>query len=127
MHDYHKLIVWQKAHALVLTVLKEMPRSPRRFTSLAGQITRASESVPTNIVEGRAADTDAEFARFLKMSLKSALELEYHLELGTARGMIAKATFHRLRPLIVEVRIMLGALIRKLQDDDRSGPDRIET
>ena len=125
MYDYRRLKVWQKAHELVLDVLKAMPRTPRRFSSLIGQITRAAESVAANIVEGRAADSDAEFARFLKMSIKSATELEYHLHLGSDLGMITTDLFERFRLRIVEVRAMLASLVRKLQDDDRSGPGRV--
>ena len=118
--------MWQKAHELVLDVLKAMPRTPRRFSSLVGQITRAAESVAANIVEGRAADSDAEFARFLKMSVKSVTELEYHLQLGSDLGMITVELFQRFRQRIMEVRAMLASLIRKLQDDDRSGPGRVQ-
>lgn len=125
MHDYHRLKVWQKAHALCLAVIATMPRGNRRTASIISQIIRAAESVPANIVEGRAADTDAEFARFLKIALKSANELEYQLEQAAHRGEISAKSFDALRPRISEVRVLLGAFIRKLEDDDRSGPNRV--
>lgn len=126
MHDYHRLVVWQKAHSLCLAVTAAMPRGSRRTASLISQITRAAESIPANTVEGRAADTDAEFARFLKIALKSANELEYHLELAVGRGLIRTGAFDSLRPRISEVRVLLGAFIRKLSDDDRCGPNRVD-
>ena len=123
MYDYHRLKVWQKAHSLCLAVIAAMPAT-RRASSLISQIVRAAQSIPANIVEGRAADSDAEFARFLKMSLRSANELMYHLELAVERGIIRAATFAALRPRISEVQVLLSAFIRKLEDDDRKGPDR---
>lgn len=125
MHDYHRLKVWQKAHSLCLAVIVAMPRGNRRTASIISQIIRAAESIPANIVEGRAADTDAEFARFLKIAFKSANELEYQLELAVHRGVIKQTVFDSLRPRISEVRVLLNAFIRKLEDDDKSGPNRV--
>jgi four helix bundle protein len=73
------------------------------------QIIKSSESIPTNIVEGRAADTDAEFARFLRVSRKSSGELMYQLESAMERGLIKPATFDRLRVMVVEVQVLLEA------------------
>lgn len=118
MYDYHRLVVWQKAHVLCIDVIAVLPRKAPRTGSLIGQIIRAAESIPANIVEGRGADTDAEFARFLRIAMKSANELEYHLEQAAARGVISRATFEELRPRISEVRVLLGALIRRLRADN---------
>jgi four helix bundle protein len=123
MYDYHRLVVWQKAHSLCLDVVAAMPRG-RRAASLISQIVRSAESIPANIVEGRAADSDAEFAKFLKDSFKSANELLYHLELAVARGLITAKVFENFRPRISEVQVLLNAFIRKLVDDDRKGPNR---
>jgi four helix bundle protein len=125
MDDYHRLRVWQKAHALSLAVAGVVPRRPaRRDGPLITQIIKSAESIPTNIVEGRAADTDAEFARFLGVSLKSSGELRYQLESALERGIIKPAVFDRLRIMIVEVQVLLEAFIRKLHDDDSAGPNR---
>ena len=125
MYDYHRLVVWQKAHVLSLAVIAGMPRKSRRYATLVSQIMRAAESIPTTIVEGRAADSDAEFARVLNVSLKSSNELLYQLETGVGRGMLEPKVFDELRIKIIEVQVLLQALIRKLEDDDRSGPDRV--
>lgn len=90
------------------------------------QIVKSAESIPTNIVEGRMADTDAEFARFLGTSLKSSGELTYQLETAVERGIIPAGVFDELRVRIVEVQVLLEAFIRKLHDDDRSGPNRAD-
>jgi hypothetical protein len=83
------------------------------------EIVRARDSV-----EGRAADSNAEFARFLRVSFKSSNELCYQLETAVSRGLIPAKVFKRFRIQIIEVQVLLDAFIRKLQRDDRSGPDR---
>ena len=124
MHDYHRLKVWQKSHALSVAVLAAMPLKSRRNGPLITQTIKSAESVPTNIVEGRAADSDAEFARFLGVSMKSSNELLYQLETATERGIISTRLFDDFRVRIVEIQVLLDAFIRKLQRDDRSGTDR---
>ncbi len=79
MSDFKKLKVWRKSHALALNVhrvaahLRGTENSPLR-----SQLLRASMSIPTNIVEGSSQHSRPQFARFLKISLNSASELEYH-------------------------------------------------
>jgi four helix bundle protein len=125
MDDYHRLLVWQQSHALALAVAAALPKRPaRRDGPLVTQIIKSSESIPTNIVEGRTADTDAEFARFLKVSHKSSGELNYQLETAAERGVIPGATYDVLRVKLVEVQVRLQAFIRKLEDDDSRGRKR---
>jgi four helix bundle protein len=125
MDDYHRLRVWQKSHALALAVAAALPKRPaRRDGPLVLQIIKSSESIPTNIVEGRTADTDAEFARFLKVSLKSSGELSYQLETAAARRVIPLATYDDFRVKLVEVQVLLEGFIRKLHDDDNRGRKR---
>ena len=79
MSDFKKLLVWQKAHALSLTVdrvSREIRGSP--YASLRSQIFRAATSIPANIAEGRRQESEKEFGRFLRYALNSASELEYH-------------------------------------------------
>ena len=80
MADFKKLLVWQKAHALTLAInhITAGIRGPN-YASLRSQMVRAAMSIPANIVEGRGQKSDKEFARFLRISLNSTSELEYHL------------------------------------------------
>ena len=53
--DTNKLIVWQKAHELVLKtyeITKDFPKDEQ--FGLTSQIRRAAVSIPSNIVEGKA-------------------------------------------------------------------------
>jgi hypothetical protein len=49
----------------------------KRSGPLQTQITRSSEAIPNNIVEGCFAATQKEFARYLDISIKSSGETEY--------------------------------------------------
>ena len=62
------LVVWQKAHEMVLKVYRLTKDFPRSETySLVDQIKRAAYSVPANIVEGHSKNTKKEFLRYLYM------------------------------------------------------------
>ncbi len=75
---------------------------------------RAALSVPTNIVEGRAQSSSRDFIRFLRYSLGSAAELEYHLQVAHEFGLCESKEYELLINEITEVRRMLQGLIRTL-------------
>jgi four helix bundle protein len=80
MKNYKKLNVWQEAMELVEKVYlwsRQLP-SDERY-GLSSQIRRAAVSVPANIAEGSASDSDRGLNRYLRISLGSAFELETHL------------------------------------------------
>ncbi len=85
-----------------------------QYSSFRSQIIRATMSIPTNIVEGREQETEAAFARFLKIALASASELDYHLLAAREIGAIAEGDYLSLSSQVVEVRMMLHGLIRTL-------------
>jgi four helix bundle protein len=91
MKDFRKLLVWEKAHILTLSVYKLTDSFPKEeIYGLTSQIRRASSSVPINIAEGCGRGSDADFARFLLIAFGSASETEYLLllcfELGYLSG-----------------------------------------
>lgn len=111
MQDFRKLNVWHKAHALALNVRRVTKGFPRSgYTSQRSQITRAAESIPTNIVEGCFTSSQKEFARFLEISVKSAGEVEYQLQLAHDSGVLHRRNWQSLTADTVEVRRMLLGL-----------------
>jgi four helix bundle protein len=104
MSDYKRLKVWRKAHALALSahrVANAMRGSVHM--SLRNQMIRAAMSIPTNIVEGRGQKSELEFCRFLRYSLNSSAELEYHLIVAHDVAAISETDFLSLRTQTVEV------------------------
>src|SRR6476646_7880497 len=83
MSDFRKLEVWRLSHALVLNVhgaVKNIRGTD--YASLRSQMLRAGMSIPTNLVEGVGQRGAREFARYIRVSLNSSSELEYHLLLA---------------------------------------------
>jgi four helix bundle protein len=119
--DFKKLKVWRKAHALALNVHRaSLKIRGAQFVSLRGQLTRAAFSIPTNIVEGNGQESPQQFARFVRFSLNSSSELEYHLTAARDVEVMTATDFKSLTSQTVEVRKMLYGLLRHL---DRSRLD----
>jgi four helix bundle protein len=111
MQNYHRLLVWKKAHALAIDVRRATRRFPRTgYGSLQSQMIRAAESVVFNIVEGCGARNPKEFARFLDISIKSTSELECQLELARDYGVLDHRDWQTLTTEAVDVRRMLCGL-----------------
>jgi four helix bundle protein len=124
MQDFRRLDVWRKAHALALDVrriTKDFPRSG--YTAQRSQILRAAESIPTNIVEGCFAASQKDFARFLEISIKSAGEVEYQLQLAHDSGVLGYRNWRSLTAETIEVRRMtIGLRKRVLGKPDTGEP-----
>ena len=115
MGAYRELRVWREAHDLTLSVYKETVAFPKEERyALTGQIRRASVSIPANIAEGCGRAGDRELIRFLRISMGSANELEYHLLLAKDLGLLSTDGYHRLSNSVTGVKQMLSGLIKNL-------------
>jgi four helix bundle protein len=74
----------------------------------------AAESIAFNIVEGCGSASAKEFGRFLDISIKSACELEYQLQLTTDSSLLSAQIVTPLSTETVEVRRMLCGLRKKV-------------
>lgn len=114
MQDYRNLRVWRKSHQLTLAVRRAASRLPRTgYTSLRNQITASAESIAFNIVEGCGSSSGKELARFLDISIKSTLELEYQLKLAMDYGVMDQKEARGLSGEVVDTRRMLCGLRRR--------------
>jgi four helix bundle protein len=115
MQDFRNLKVWEKGHQLTLSVYREITGFPREEVyGLTAQMRQSAQSVPTNLAEGCGRGTDADFARFVQMSMGSACELEYQLLLSRDLSYLKAETYETLNGRTVEVKRMLGALLQRL-------------
>jgi four helix bundle protein len=89
--DHRKLRVFVLADRLVLEVYRVSVQFPveERF-GLRSQARRAALSVATNIVEGSARRTQAEYAHFLNIAGSSATETEYLIDISRRLGFLAE-------------------------------------
>lgn len=117
MSDYKRLRVWRKAHALALNAHRTANRiRGSQYSVFRSQIIRAALSIPTNIVEGREQQSEAGFARFVRIAIGSASELEYHLIAAREIQAISQSDFLSLSTQVIEVRMMLHGLLGSLRN-----------
>lgn len=110
--------VWEKGHRLTLAVYKTTATFPREeLYGLTSQIRRSCASIPANIAEGCGRSGDAELARFLRIAMGSASELEYHLLLAHDLGLLNTLDHERLTEEVTEVKRMLTSFTKKLIAD----------
>ncbi|MCA1716112.1 MAG: four helix bundle protein [Actinobacteria bacterium] len=118
MRDFRELKVWEKGHRLTLAVYKATARFPRdELYGLTSQIRRSCASIPANIAEGCGRGEDAELARFLRIAMGSASELEYHLLLAHDLNLLDTSDYESLTKEVTEIKRMLTSFIQKLTAD----------
>ena len=115
MQDYRKLIVWQKAHHLVLAVYEHTAAFPKHERyGLTSQMRRCSNSVTSNIAEGCGRNSRAQFYSFLEVAVGSAWELEYQLLLARDLQYLNEDAHAQMHHDVEEVKRMLTALLNKV-------------
>jgi four helix bundle protein len=84
---FQDLVVWQKAHQLVLAIYEFTAHFPKSETyGLALQMRKAAVSIPANIAEGFRRRGKADKVRFLNTSESSLEESRYYLILSEDLG-----------------------------------------
>jgi len=105
--SFEDLIVWQKAHKLVLAIYKISEVFPKHeMYGLTSQIRRAAVSIAANIAEGFRKKTKVDKARYLNISQGSAEEVRYYLILINDLGY---AEVQKLTNILNEVSKLLYA------------------
>ena len=123
MADFKKLHVWQRGHALALSVDRACKRiRAKQYSSLRNQIFTAALSIPANIAEGRRKASEKEFVRFLRIAVSSASELESHLIFAHDADILSESEFVSLVSETIRVRKMLYGLIKRVLS---SGPPAV--
>lgn len=116
MKDFRQLAIWQRSHALTLEIYRLTSHFPKEeMFGLTSQMRLAAASIPANIAEGCGRDGDPELKRFMGISLGSACELDYFLQLAGDLGHIPKDEASKLSAEVLEIRRMLGGFIQKLR------------
>ena len=108
---FEKLIVWQRALELANSVHLLTRSFPKEeLYILTSQIKRAADSVVLNIAEGSTGHTEKEFARFLTMANRSALEVVACLHLAKKRNLISSEHFDNYYSELTEIVKMIQGL-----------------
>ncbi len=119
MRDHTKLLAFERADEVAVMVYQLTAGFPKEeMYGLSSQMRRAAVSVPSNIVEGCARETQADYLRFLTMAFGSLRELHYQLTLSKRLGFHCNQDSSLIESKIVETEKMLNGLIRALRQED---------
>jgi len=84
---FEQVVVWQKAHALVLGVYRLTESFPKQeLFGLVSQMRRAAVSIPANFAEGYKKRGRSDKARFMNIAQGSVEEVRYYLILSSDLG-----------------------------------------
>jgi four helix bundle protein len=129
--DFRKLEVWQTSHSLGLAVYRATAKFPSsELYGLTSQMRRVATSISANLAEGCGRQGDPELRRFIRYSLGSATELEYHILLARDLKLLDASTLAELDRPVHQIQAMLLNLSRALivkkgwqgRDPVHSGP-----
>jgi len=108
IRTFRDLIVWQKAHLLVLEIYKITANFPREeIYGLVSQMRRAAVSVSSNLVEGFKRRTVFDSLHFYNLADSSLEELKYQLLLSRDLGYSGDEIYNKINFLTEEVSKLL--------------------
>ena len=109
--NFHNYQVWQDAVSLatlVYNVTAKLPWFEKK--GLCDQLQRAAVSISSNIAEGAARTSDADFAHFLDFALGSAFEVETQLTIAKNVGYMDEVHYDELRDKLQSIERQLNGL-----------------
>ena len=116
--DHTKLHAFELADELALLIYRATARFPREeLYGLTAQMRRAAISVPSNIVEGCARDSQADYLIFLYIAFGSLRELHCQISLSHRLGLLLNDDLSLVEPAVIETEKVLNGLIQSLRVD----------
>ncbi len=113
----HKdLDVYKKSIELVKSVYAITGTFPKdELFGISSQMRRAAVSIPSNIAEGAARQSDREFVHFLYISLGSLCELDTQVDISEELGFIDRQATVDTQTKILTIKQMLIGLIKSVK------------
>ncbi len=116
MRDHTKLRAFELSDEVAVLVYRLTRNFPKEeMYGLTSQMRRAAVSVPSNIVEGCARESQSEYLRFLEIAFGSLRELHYQFNLSKRFGYCCEECGPTTDTKISEAEKVLAALIRSLR------------
>ena len=114
--NFRNYKVWQDAVEYSTKIYQQTDKMPWfEKKGLCDQLQRASVSIGSNIAEGSAKPSNADFARFLDTALGSTYEVETQLLIANKVGYIKDDTYQELLNELIEIERQIAGLIRTLR------------
>lgn len=120
--NFREYKVWQDAVAYASEIYKitqDMPWFEKK--GLCDQLQRAVVSISSNIAEGSAKPSDADFAKFLDIALGSAFEVETQLLISRNVGYIDEKLYNDLLTELNGIEHQLNGLIHSIRQCQGNG------
>lgn len=114
--NFREYSVWNEAvdyATYVYEVTSQMPWFEKK--GLCDQLQRAAVSISSNIAEGAARSTDADFAHFLDFALGSAFEVETQLKISKNVGYLDEEHYQEMIAKLSSIERQLNALISSIR------------
>ena len=116
MRDHRKLRAFELADKLALAIYSATKSFPKEEQfGLTSQLRRATVSIASNIVEGCARSSQADYIRFLDMAFGSVREVAYQLTLASRLGYIDSNVATKLEKQADETARVIAGLLKSLR------------
>jgi four helix bundle protein len=113
MKTHKDLNVWQESIKIVTLIYEKTKTFPKdELFSLTSQIKRSAISIPSNIAEGAARESNKEFLRFLFIAQGSVSELDTQLIIAKTLNLLCQEDYNMLNEKLTDIRKMLTGLIK---------------
>ncbi len=113
---FEDIEAWKVARVLTSEIYDTTAKSGfEKDQSLQRQLRSAATSIMANIAEGFDAVSHAEFSRFLRISRRSATEIQSHLYVALDRKYIGAKDFTRLYEEADRIKRLIGGFLRYLR------------
>ncbi|RLB95290.1 MAG: four helix bundle protein [Deltaproteobacteria bacterium] len=116
MRDHNKLRAFELADEIAVLTYRFTKVFPKEEVyGLSSQMRRAAVSIPSNIVEGCARESQVEYLRYLEIAFGSLRELQYQFGLSRRLGYLNDSDISEYNPKLIETEKVLAALLRSLR------------
>ena len=116
IYHFEEIEAWKKSQIVAIKIYKLLHINVDY--GFKNQIQRASVSISNNIAEGFERGSDADFRRFLFISLGSCSEVKSMMYMALQLNYVSQKDANQLQKDLVEISIMLKSFIRVL---DKNG------
>lgn len=116
VRDYTKIEAWKRADDLTVAIYERTQNFPKEEVyGLTAQLRRAAYSVPANIAEGSARESERDYLHFLYIARGSLTEVQYFVHLAYRLGYLPNSDYQALMEQTKATFACLHGLIKAIE------------